>query len=64
MVYRHSQVRIKLELQLPVYTTATAMRDLSLDYDLHCRSGQCWIFNPLIEARRRTLILMDSSWAH
>ena len=38
---------IKSELQLPAYTTATAMQDLSHRCDLHHRSGQCQILNPL-----------------
>ena len=39
------------ELQLPAYTTATAMLDLSHICDLHHSSRQCWILNPLSEAR-------------
>ena len=38
----------ELELQLPAYTTATAM--------------QHWILNPLREARDGTRILMVTSW--
>ena len=48
-------------LQLPAYTTATAKQDLSRICNLHCRSGQHQILNPLSEARDRTLILMDTS---
>ena len=40
-----------LELQLPAYTTATAMPDLSCICDLHHRSQQRWILNPLSKAR-------------
>ena len=36
------------------YTTATAMADLSRICDLHRSSPQCWILNPLREARDRT----------
>ena len=49
---------VKLELQLPVYATATATPDLSCIWDLHCSSWQCWILNPLRKARDRTHILM------
>ena len=50
------------ELQLPVYTTATAMPDLSCMCDLHRSSQQRRILNPLSEARDQTRILMDSRW--
>ena len=46
------------ELQLPVYTTATATQDPSLICDLHRGSRQCGILNPLSEARDLTI----SSW--
>ena len=52
---------VELELQLPAHTTATAAPDMSHDCDLHQSSGQCWILNPLSEARDRTCILMDTS---
>jgi len=44
---------IKLELQLPAYTTATAaMLDWRSRFcDLHHSSWQCGILNPLSEAR-------------
>ena len=51
----------KLELQLPVYATATAMWDPSRICDLHHSSEQCQVLNPLSEARDRTHILMDTS---
>ena len=38
---------IKLELQLPAYTTATATPDLSHIFDLHHSSQQHQILNPL-----------------
>ena len=41
----------KWELQLLVYTMATATPDLSRIRDLHYSSGQRWILNPLGEAR-------------
>ena len=53
---------IKLELQQLAYTIATAMTDLSRVCDLHHSLHQCWILNPLREARDQTSILMDTSW--
>ena len=49
------------ELQLPAYTTATAMLDLNHVCDLHHSSWQYWILNPLSEARDQTHILMNTS---
>ena len=51
---------IRLELQLPAYTTATATQDLSHICDLHHSSRQRQILNPLSKARGRNCILMDS----
>ena len=56
--------RVKLELQLPAYTTATAMQDPSRIYDLHHSSWERQIPNPLIEPRDQTRILMDTSRIH
>ena len=50
---------VKSKLQLPAYTTATAMPDLSHIYNLRHSSWQCWILNPLSEARDWTHILLD-----
>ena len=50
------------ELQLLACTTTIAMRDPSQVCDLHHSSRQCWIFNPLSEARDWTHVLMDTSW--
>ena len=48
----HMEVpRLKLELQLLDYTTATATPDLSRGCKLHYSLRQCQILNPLIEAR-------------
>ena len=58
------RLRIKSELQLPTYTTATTMKDPSHARDLQCSSQQGQIFNPLSEARYRTCILMDTSQIH
>ena len=51
---------IKSELQLPAYTTATALLDLSHIYDLHHSFWQCWILNLLGKFRDRTCILRDT----
>ena len=61
---RHIEVPslgIKSELQLPVYTRATATPDPSRVCDLHHSSWQRQILNPLSEARDRTCVLMDTS---
>ena len=42
---------VKSELQLLIYTTATAMWDLSRVCALHHSSWQCQILNSLNEAR-------------
>ena len=51
---------VESELQPLAYTTAT--QDPSHVYDLHHSSRQCWMPNPLSEARGWTYILMDTSW--
>ena len=56
--------RVKSELQLPAYTTATATWNLSCICDLHCSSWQHWILNQLSKARDRTRNLMVTSWIH
>ena len=52
---------VELELQLLVYTTATAMQDPSCVCDLHHSSWQCRILNPLSKARDQTCHLMVPS---
>ena len=52
---------VQSELQLPVYTTATATWDPSHVCDPHHSSRPCWILNPLSEARDQTWSLMDTS---
>ena len=59
-----SRLEVELELQLPAYTTATAMRDLNHIFDLHHTSQQCQILNPLSEAKDQTCVLMDTSQIH
>ena len=52
---------VKLELQVPAYTTATALQDLSCICDLHRSSQQCRILNSLSKVRDQTQVLMDTS---
>ena len=42
---------VESELQMPAYTTATDMPDLSRVCDLHHSSLQHWTLDPLSEAR-------------
>ena len=49
---------VESELQLPAYTTATAMQAVSLVCSLHHSSQQCQILYPLSEARDRSCNLM------
>ena len=51
---------VKSELQLPACATATATRELSCVCNLHHSSWQCWILNPLSEARDWTHILVHN----
>ena len=53
---------VESELQLLASTTATAMWDPSYLCNLYRSLWQCWILNPLTEARDGTHILMDTSW--
>ena len=55
------RLRVKWELQLPAYTTATATQDPSRIRDLHHSSRQHQILNPLSKARDRTCNLMVPS---
>lgn len=55
-----SRLGVQSELQLPAYTTATTMWDLSCVCDLHHSSRQWWILNLLSEARDLTCVLMDT----
>ena len=55
---------VKLELQVLVYTTATAVPDPSCVCDIQHSSQICQIINPLSKARYQTHVLMDSSQYH
>ena len=54
------RIGVKLELQLPACTTATATQDPSCICDLHQSSRQCWILNPVSETRDQTRILVNT----
>ena len=58
------KLRVKLELQLLAYATATATQDPSCICNLHHSSQQHQIFNPLSEARDRICNLMVPSLIH
>ena len=51
---------VKSELQLPAYTTATAMPNLNRICNLYLSLWQHRILNLLSEARDRTCILTDT----
>ena len=53
-------LEVKSELQLPAYTTATAMQDPSRICDLRQSLRQRRILNPLSKARDQTGKLMDT----
>ena len=55
------RIRIKPELQLQAYTTATAILDSSRICDLYNSLQQCWILNPLSEARDLSHILTETT---
>ena len=64
---RHMEVPrlgVQSELKPPAYTRARAKWNLSHVCNLHHSSQQCWILNPLSEARDRTRSLMVPSWIH
>ena len=61
-----SRLGVESELQLPAYTTATAMQDPSRICELHHISQQRQILNSLSEAKDGTRILIETmlgSWA-
>jgi len=58
------RLEVESELQLPAYTTATAMPDPSRISNLHHSSWQGQILNPLSKASDGTCVLMDASQIH
>ena len=63
MAYGSSQIRGPIGATATA-ATAIAMPDLRHVCDLHCRSWQHWILNPLIEARDGIHVLVDTSRVH
>ena len=59
--YGGSQARGLIGAIAAAYTRATAKPDPSQVCDLHHSSWQCWILNPLSEARDRPRVLMVTS---
>ena len=59
-----SRLGVELELELPAYSTATAMQDPSCVCNLHHSSWQRQILNPLSKPRDETCVLMDTSQIH
>ena len=57
-----SRPGVESELQLPAYTTGTAITDPSYICNLCGSLKQHQILNPLSEARDQTCILMDTNW--
>ena len=55
---------IESQLQLPAYTTVTAVQCPSHVCDLHHSSRQNWILNLLSEAGNGTCHLIVTSWIH
>ena len=55
------RLQVESELKLLAYTTARAMQDLWLVFDLHHSSWQHQIINPLNKAKDRTCVLMGAS---
>ena len=58
------RVAAESELHLLAFTIATATPDLSHICSLRHSSQQCWILNPLSEARDQTHNLMVPSQIH
>ena len=64
MAYRSSQAKVGIGAAAASVHHAIAMPEPSLLWDLPHRSQQCWILNPLSEARDPTHVLMDISKGH
>ena len=58
----HLQLGVRLELQVPACTTATAMPDPSHAYNLYHSSRHHQILNPLSGARDQTLVTTEPQW--
>ena len=62
--YESSQARGRIRAVTTTTATTTATPDPSHIFDLYHSSWQCWILNPLSEARDWTYVLMDTSLVH
>ena len=62
--YGGSQAGVESEQSLLAYTTVSVTQDPSHICNLHHRSWQRWILNPLIKARDQTHVLMDTNQIH
>ena len=56
--------RLGVESELQLLASTTTRQDPSHICDLHHSSQQCWLLNPLNEAKYQTCILMDTSSIH
>ena len=55
------RLQVESELQLLAYNTATEVQDPSRICDPHNSPRQCWVSDPLSEARDQTRMLMNAS---
>ena len=62
VAYGSSHARGRIRAASGAYTTATATMDPSHICDLCHSLQQCWVLNPVNEARNRTRILMVPMW--
>ena len=62
--YGGPQARGQIGAAASAYATTTATPDLSRICNLHHSLRQCWILNPLSEARDGTRVLTDASQIH
>ena len=62
IAYEVPRLGVKSELQLSIYTMATATQDQRHICKLHHSLWQCQMLNPLRKARDQTHILMDTRW--
>ena len=60
MAYENSWARGQTGAVAEAHAPATATPDPSRICNLHGSSRQCWMLNPLCEARDRTCILMET----
>ena len=61
VAYGSSQARGRIRAAAGAYTTATATPDPRYICDLRYSLQQCWILNPLSEARDQTCIFTETT---